>query len=166
MLWGGVAHAHSGPPFPVMVDKMSGPYKVSLWADPDVGTGSLIIILESPTKAPLTVEPTQVEVKVQPVSKRLVEKTYRAERQNNRDSPHYFVETSFDKQEMWRLQIVLHDAGKVDTLTTQVEATPDDLGPVGILLYAFPFVAIGLVWGRAILKDRRASQPAQQSSSS
>ncbi|BCM91593.1 hypothetical protein IAD21_03468 [Abditibacteriota bacterium] len=147
-----VAQAHNGPPFPVVVDRASGPYKVSLWADPDIGQGTLFIVLEGLGTQPLTQEPTKVEVAVQPVSKRLPEKTYAAERQNNRDSPHYYVEVPFDKQELWNLRIVLHDGPKVETVSTRVEATPDDLGPTGLLVYAFPFVAIGFVWIRAARK--------------
>src|SRR5688572_26800254 len=30
-----VAHAHDGPPFPILSDHTTGPYLISIWTDPD-----------------------------------------------------------------------------------------------------------------------------------
>ncbi|HEX8293582.1 MAG TPA: hypothetical protein VF570_17600, partial [Pyrinomonadaceae bacterium] len=40
------AGAHEGPPYPILVDKNLGPSVASVWADPDVGTGTFFVILE------------------------------------------------------------------------------------------------------------------------
>ncbi|HEX2163472.1 MAG TPA: hypothetical protein VHM02_05945, partial [Thermoanaerobaculia bacterium] len=34
------AAAHEGPPYPIVVDRPAGPVLLSVWADPDVGTGT------------------------------------------------------------------------------------------------------------------------------
>jgi hypothetical protein len=45
-------------------------------------------------------------------------------------------------------------------MNTQVQATPDGiLGPFGSLVYAFPFLAVGFLWIKAVL--RRRASPAQ-----
>ncbi len=30
-----LAHAHAGPPFPIVTDAVRGPYTISIWTDPD-----------------------------------------------------------------------------------------------------------------------------------
>ena len=37
---GARVRAHEGPPYPILVDKTLGPCVVSVWSDPDVGTGT------------------------------------------------------------------------------------------------------------------------------
>ena len=32
---GAAVHAHDGPPYPIVSDRVSGPYVVSIWTDPD-----------------------------------------------------------------------------------------------------------------------------------
>ena len=45
-------------------------------------------------------------------------------------------------------------------MNTQVEATPDGiLGPLGSLVYAFPFVAVGFLWIKAVLRKRAGGSP-------
>ena len=41
------AHAHEGPPYPIIVDQPSGPYVITVWADPDVGVGTFYVTLEA-----------------------------------------------------------------------------------------------------------------------
>ena len=45
-LLAGPAAAHDGPPYAVLVDQPAGPTSLSLWADPDVGLGTLHVWLE------------------------------------------------------------------------------------------------------------------------
>lgn len=68
----GPLHAHEGPPYPVLVDQRCGPYRVSVWGDPDVGTGTFFITLETP-RGVRFVHPTTVRLAVAPVSGRLTE---------------------------------------------------------------------------------------------
>src|SRR6185436_18273813 len=64
--------AHEGPPFPIVMDRREGPFVVSIWTDPDVGTGKFFVILEP---APGTTLPDEigVEVCVWPLTGRLPE---------------------------------------------------------------------------------------------
>jgi len=86
---------------------------------------------------------------------RLPEKTYVAERETQYDTPHYMAQVPFDKKELWRLRVLLHDPNKTEEVVTQVEATPDDLGPLGILIFGLPFIAVGFLWIKATKKHGR-----------
>ena len=135
------------------MDRATGDYRVSIWADPDVGEGTFYIALEPATRRTLS-SPVKVEVAIQPVSKRLPEKRYPAERRA-KDTFSYFAKVPFDKQEMWRVRVLFHGTGGVQEIATQVEATPDDLGPFGMIFYLLPFLAIGFIWIKVVLTSRR-----------
>ena len=43
------AAAHNGPPFPIITDQRIGPYTVSLWTHPDLGTGTFFVLINPPS---------------------------------------------------------------------------------------------------------------------
>lgn len=147
------ASAHEGPPYPLFVDKNAGPYLLSVWADPDVGTGTFIIAAE-PARGDTLGDDLEVSVCVRPASGRLGEACYGAERDGVRDRAQYKVGVPFDKQEVWHTRIVLRSPRGVSEAAADVEATPPGLGRWDLLFYLFPFVAVGFLWLRAALKGR------------
>jgi hypothetical protein len=152
------AAAHEGPPYPIIVDRTAGPYVVSVWADPDVGIGSFYVMLDPPAGGTVP-EETTVEVIVQPESGRLPEARHAATRQRTRQRVQYLAEVPFDSQERWRVRILLWSARGRGEVAASVEVTPPGLGPFDLLLYLSPFVAVGLLWLRAVLFRRRPRSP-------
>ena len=146
-------HAHDGPPYAILVDKPAGPSMISVWGDPDVGIGTFFIILEPPPNGTLP-DDVKITLAVQPASGRLPEARYTATREALRNQVQYKAEVPFDAQEMWRVRVVLESAQGSGEISTKVEVTPPGLGGWGILLYLFPFVAVGILWARAILYRR------------
>jgi hypothetical protein len=154
------ARAHQGPPFPVLVDQRVGPYMASVWTDPDIGIGTFFVVLEAPKGHKLPAQ-TSVRIGVRPVTKRLPEVFYDAEPQPVDEGARYMAKVRFDKGEMWHVRVVLGGSGGGGELATEVEATPDGiLGPVGSLVYAFPFLAVGFLWLKAVLRRRAGGLPA------
>ena len=146
--------AHDGPPFPLLVDQRVGPCIVSVWTDPDVGTGTFFIIT-SPLPGGSLPPDLKVEVAVQPVSGRLAEVSYPAERDASRDNVQFKSLVQFDNQEMWRIRIQLQSSqGNAETVAT-VEATPPGLGRWDLLIYLAPFLAIAFLWFMAFMRKRR-----------
>jgi hypothetical protein len=158
------ARAHEGPPFPILMDQQSGPYVASVWTDPDIGTGIFFVVLE-PHPGQSLPERTRVRIGVQPVSGRLPEAVYTAEAQSTRQGTRYFTEASFDRQEMWKIRVLLDGSGGGGELTAEVEATPDGtIGPIALLIYPLPFLAVGFLWLKAALRRRAAGTPSAGSS--
>lgn len=157
-----VAVAHEGPPFPIIVDQEVGPYLVSVWTDPDIGIGTFFVVFEpNPEVQNTSMEIRSVEVGVEPVSGRLEEVLYPAETQRTRKGARYFAEVEFDQGEMWHVRVVIEGDGWSEELNSEVEATPDgsgSLGPIVILIYAFPFVLVSILWIRAIMVRRQAAE--------
>src|SRR3954464_5531922 len=75
-----VVGAHEGPPFPLFVDRKVDPYVISVWTDPDVGEALFFVIVNA--QAATLPADLRVQVGVQPVSGRLPEAFYAAEREN------------------------------------------------------------------------------------
>jgi hypothetical protein len=153
------AGAHEGPPYPILVDKMIGPCLVSVWADPDVGVGTFFIILDPPHGGTLP-EDVTVEIGVRPVSGRLAEARHKADRESLRGRTQFKAEIPFDAQERWMARILLKSSQGGGEASVEVEVTPPGYGRWDLLLYLFPFLAVGSLWLKAFLRGRRRSKPA------
>lgn len=153
----GSAAAHEGPPYAIVVEQPTGPALLSVWADPDVGTGTFHVYLEPLDEGrPLPAE-VEVEVVVQPVSERLPESSTPAELFRIREDRHHYVaEVEFDAQEWWTSRFVVTAGGVTGEAATEVEVTPPGQGPVlDFVLYLFPFLAVAFLIVRALIVGRR-----------
>ena len=154
-----IASAHEGPPFPLFVDQKADRYVVSVWTDPDVGTALFFVILNAPEAPP----DLRVQIGVQPVSGRLPEAFYPAERENVQGQVQYRAQVHFDAQEIWRVRVRLESAqGNGETFAT-VEATPPGYGRWDLLVYLLPFLAVGVLRAmtmRRKIKDRTGARHA------
>ncbi|HST54093.1 MAG TPA: hypothetical protein VLJ61_18950 [Pyrinomonadaceae bacterium] len=91
---------------------------------------------------------------IRPVSGRLAEGCYEAERDGVRDRAQYKIGVPFDRQEVWHARVILRSSLGAGEAAVDVEATPPGLGRFDIALYLFPFVAVGFLWLRAAIKRR------------
>lgn len=154
---GRAASAHNGPPFPILQKHVTGPYLLSIWADPNVGKGTFYVFLDPPSGGQLPPD-TQVEVGVRPVTGRLPEVVYPAPAKTLWGRLQYVAVADFDREEKWRVRTVLHYGNQSSEATTEVVATPKGPGRWEFLLYLCPFLAAGYLWVRALLRSR-APQP-------
>jgi hypothetical protein len=153
------ALAHEGPPFPILVDQRVGPYVASVWTDPDIGTGTFFVVLEPPEGKKLP-DGTAVRVAVEPLDRHVKETLYKAEPQPVRYGERHFVETKFDRGGMWRVRILLEGPEGGGELKAEVEPTPDGtIGPISLVLYAIPFLAVGFLWLKAVLRRKEKGPP-------
>lgn len=153
-----IARAHEGPPFAIIVDEDVGPYLVSVWTDPDIGIGTFFVVFDPKDDNHPTDDITSVEIGVEPVSGRLDEAVYFFEEQRARSGARYWTEVEFDKGEFWTVRVKIEGDGFERELFSEVEATPDgSIGPIGLLIYAIPFIGVGILWFRAIIIRRRGT---------
>lgn len=149
-------HAHEGPPFAIIIDEEVGPYLVSVWTDPDIGIGTFFVIFEPISDNHVVDDIESVKIGVEPVSGRLDEAVYEFELQPSRSGARYWTEVEFDQGEFWKVRISIEGEGFQKDLQSEVEATPDGtIGPIGLLIYALPFVGIGILLFRAIIVRRK-----------
>lgn len=152
---GRAASAHNGPPFPILQKHATGPYLVSIWADPNVGQGTFYVFLDPPPGGHLPPD-TRVEVGVQPVTGRLAEVVYPAPAKTLWGRFQYVAVANFDREEKWRIRTILHYGNQTSEASTEVIATPKGPGRLEFLLYLCPFLAVGFLWVRALRRSRAA----------
>lgn len=148
------AGAHVGPPFPIIENKKFGPCIVALWTHPDVGTGAFYVFVEP---APGSTVPSDLQIKigVQPVTGRLAETFYEAERVKSHGPVQYNAQADFDRQELWRVHLVIQSAQCGGEATAEVEVTPPGFGRWDLLFYLLPFLLVAFLWFRGISRARR-----------
>ncbi|MES1258258.1 MAG: hypothetical protein ABUS51_07500 [Acidobacteriota bacterium] len=147
------AGAHNGPPFPLMEGKRVGPCIIALWTHPDVGTGTFFVILDPPPGGSIPKD-LKIEIGVQPVSGRLPEVRYAAQREYLRGQVQYNTQVNFDADEIWRVHLLLHSSAGEGEAYATVEATPPGLGRWDLLFFAAPFLGAGFLWFRVATRKR------------
>ena len=147
--------AHEGPPFPLFVDRKVDPYVISVWTDPDVGTGLFFVVLSTPDAPP----DLRVQIGVQPASGRLPESFYNAEREQVQGQVQYRAEVQFDAEEIWQVRVRLESSGGNAETTATVEVTPPGYGRWDLLVYLMPFLAVGVLWAVAMIRKHKRPRP-------
>ncbi|GJM21272.1 MAG: hypothetical protein DHS20C15_11870 [Planctomycetota bacterium] len=159
MLWAAPLRAHEGPPFPVLVDEPSAPWSISVWADPDVGLGTFWVQLQ-PLDGHALPDDTRVSVHVAPADGRVLETHWDSERETWRDGEQFVSEVDFPTREFWLVRVVVEsdtaDAHVEHVL--RVEVTPPGYGAIDLLLYLWPFLALGALWIKAARRHRARVQ--------
>jgi hypothetical protein len=158
------AAAHNGPPFPIITDQRVGPYIVSLWTHPDLGTG-LFFVMVDPLPGGTIPKDLRVQIGVQPASGRLAEVVYSAWLQDLRGQVEYKTEVQFDQQENWKVRLILASSAGGGEAISQVVPTPTGFGRWDLLLYLLPFLGVGFLWVTAITKRRRLRKAQAQQAS-
>jgi hypothetical protein len=148
-----VAFAHDGSPFPIIVDQKVGPSIISVWTDPDVGTGTFFVIVEAPSGTEIPRD-LRVQIAVQPVSGRLAEVSYPASREFLKGQVQYKALVQFDAQELWRVRVSLASVQGSGEAVATVEATPPGYGRWDLLVYVAPFLAIAFLWLLTVWRRR------------
>lgn len=131
-----------------------GPYVVSLWTHPDVGTGTFLVLVD-PLPGGKIPDDLKIGIGVQPESGRLPEVVYTAARDNTRGQIEYKTLADFDRDEFWRIRLVLQSSQGGGEALSRVEATPPGFGRWDLLLYVLPFLAVAFLWFRGITRTRR-----------
>ncbi len=153
------ALAHNGPPFPIIENRAVGPVTISVWTNPDVGTGSFFVLVD-PRAGGKIPNDLKVDVAVQPLTGRLPEQRYAASRENLRGQVEYKALVRFDAQEMWRVRVSLSSAEGGGEAVANVQVTPPGFGRWDMLLYLLPFLGAGFLWFKAMRrKHRRKPKP-------
>lgn len=155
-------HAHSGPPFPILSDRVAGAYVVSIWTDPDATddqspAGKFWVMLQAAGRTPgggTIPSGTRVEVAIRALDRQGTETSAPAEPVNGEVARQY-VALVMDHEGPFGVRVSV--SGPLGTAV--VEASADatyDLRPrpILIVLFVMPFVLVGFVWGKLLIRRR------------
>jgi len=153
------AFAHSGPAYPVVTDQRSGPYTISIWTDPDTtddGTAGgrfWVVVTNGAASAPaarVRIVATPVKSSQQPTA---VDVT-----SPGRDGHTYYGAVLMDHEGPYGIDVHVDGPAGVASVRTSVEATYDlRPSPFVAALYLVPFVLVGLLWMRVLMRRNRVA---------
>jgi hypothetical protein len=147
------AMAHNGPPFPIIENRRVGPCVISLWTHPDVGTGTFFVFVEPIPGGTVPID-LKVQVGVQPESGRLPEAVYTAAEDDSGGQLQYKAVVEFDRDEFWRVRLVMESSQGRGEEFSRVEATPVGFGKWDLLFFLLPFLLIAFLWLRGMSRQR------------
>src|SRR6185437_2751229 len=124
------ASAHIGPPFPIIENQRVGPVIISLWTHPDIGQ-SLFYVIVDPVPGSTIPKDLKVKIGVQPESGRLPETFDSAGRDQTRNQVHFTTYADFDRDEFWRIRLVIESSAGNGATFSRVESTPTMMGRFG-----------------------------------
>ncbi len=97
----------------------------------------------------------KVEIGIQPESGRLAEVVYPLPREDSRGQVQFNGSVQFDRDEFFRVRLIVQDSQGTEEALSRVEATPPGYGRWDLLLYLLPFLAVGFLWFRGMSQRRR-----------
>lgn len=157
----GVARGHDGPPYPVVVDRPFAGQSLSIWADPDVGIGTFYIYVEPAESAAETMLPLKLHAV--PHNPRWTESRAEVKRASKNDAYQLIGEIAFEARGTWTVEFTHPSSGEEFALEIEV-TPPGSFGPVDILWFAFPFLAIGFLWVKGMLRQRAHARGERETS--
>ena len=151
-------HGHSGPPYPIVSDQIAGPYRISIWTDPDTTddgspAGQFWIRIHPADGGELPPR-TQATVSIGAVDRLESARTASAFPLRG-DLTNQFAAVEMDHEGSFGVMVRVEGPLGRAAVTSSVEATYDLRPPRPLLLiYLLPFVLVGLLWGRLLMRRR------------
>lgn len=157
-----VLRAHDGPPFPILSDHIAGPYVVSIWTDPDTtddgsAGGQFWVRLHPAGNADAVPPGTRAVVSIKPADRSGPERRVSASPVRG-DVTNQFAAVVMDREGRFAVHVAIDGPLGSASVDAEVDATYSLRPPRSmILLYIAPFLVIGLLWGRLLVRRYRSS---------
>jgi hypothetical protein len=150
--------AHSGPPFPALSDRSAGPYRLSLWTDPDTtddgsAGGQFWVVIHLADGSPPPPD-TRAIVAIRPRDRPGPERSA-ATSPVDGDTSRQFAALLMDHEGPFAVRTTISGTRGSAAVDATVDATYDLRPPPWLLgVYVLPFVAVGFLWLKLLLRRR------------
>jgi hypothetical protein len=155
------ARAHDGPPYPIVTDTVAGPYRISIWADPDTTDagppgGQFWVVVEPDARDTALPPDTSTRLSIAPLDRAGPTRTGRAAPVSNQ-AGRQFVALLMDHEGRFSVRAEIEGPLGAAMVETEVEATYDQRPPpIMVAVYVMPFVLVGGLWVKLLLARRRS----------
>jgi hypothetical protein len=152
--------AHSGPPFPLVTDRVIGPYQISVWTDPDAtddgsAAGQFWVVVRPAGQGTVLPQETQAVVSIASRDRSGSERKGPASPVNH-DVTRQFIALVMDHEGPFSVHVSIDGPLGSAGLAAEVDATYDlRPPPIMLLVYVMPFVLVGFLWFKLLLRRRR-----------
>lgn len=159
-----ILQAHSGPPFPIVSDRVVGAYRLSIWTDPDTTddgppAGQFWVTLDPASGTGTVPAGTRATVSIRPLDRDGPVRTGQADPVDG-SSARQFVALLMDHEGPFSVHLTVDGPLGRAEVESQVDATYDlRPAPAMLAVYLFPFVAIGALWVKVLLRRRQLRRP-------
>jgi hypothetical protein len=156
----GNVSAHSGPPYPVVSNRVAGQYDVSIWTDPDAtddgsAAGQFWVVLQPIRKGSELPPDTRVNVAVWPLDRVGAVQRLTAS-PVARSAARQFVALVMDHEGRFGVRAIIDGPLGSADVATEVVATYDlRPPPILLVLYVIPFLLVGFLWVKLLLRRRQ-----------
>ena len=155
-----ILRAHSGPPFPILTNRVVGPYDISIWADPDAtddgsAAGQFWVMLRPAAGAGSVPAETHADVSINALDRSAPRVTGRAQPVNHEIS-RQFAALVMDHEGRFGVAVTVDGPLGHAEVETNVDATYDlRPAPIMMAVYLMPFVLVGFLWVKLLVRRRR-----------
>jgi hypothetical protein len=150
-----IVRAHSGPPFPIVSNRIVGAYDISIWTDPDAtddgqAGGQFWVVIHAADRGTGAIgeipAETRATVAIRPAGGTGDERRAAATPVEGQVS-RQFAAVLMDHEGRFDVRVTVEGPlGRVE-LSSAVDATYDQRpAPILLVVYLLPFVAIGTLW--------------------
>jgi hypothetical protein len=152
---------HSGPPFPILSNRIAGAYDISIWSDPDTTDdgspgGQFWVVLKGVGEGPGIPSDTTVSVAIRPLGREGPTRTGRAVPVNGA-AGNQFVALLMDHEGPFGVRVTVESSLGRAEVESRAEATYDLRPSRGVMvIYLLPFVAVGALWMKVLWRRRHA----------
>ena len=150
----GLAYAHVGAPYPVLLEEAVGPYLISALADPDVGTGTFYVMISLADGTPAPAD-TTVTLEVEPEDGHRPASSHPAQSQETRYGERFVAEVPFDTEGPWQARLLVDGPAGSGEIPFAVRVTPSGTGWLATLACLLPFLFLGALWLRGARRQQR-----------
>jgi hypothetical protein len=153
-------HAHSGPPFPILSNRIVGPYDISIWADPDAtddgsAAGQFWVMLRPAAGAGSLPDGTHADVSINALDRSAPRVSGRAQPVNGETS-RQFAALVMDHEGRFGVAVTVDGPLGRAEVEADVDATYDlRPAPIMMAVYLMPFVLVGLLWVKLLVRRRK-----------
>jgi hypothetical protein len=154
---------HSGPPFPIVSDRMANAYSISLWTDPDAtddgsAGGQFWVVLETADGGEVPAG-TRALVSIRPLERDAPASAARAEPVRG-NTGNQFAVLVMDHEGPFAVRVTIEGPLGEAAVDAMAEATYDLRPPPYMLVwYLVPFLMAGFLWARLLVRRRRLRGP-------
>ena len=153
------AAGHDGPPYPIVSERPAGAYVISVWTDPDTtddgSAGGQFWVTFEPDATGARPRDAHVTITATPLRGGTGVAVEAAED----SSGSHFGALVLDHEGRFRIDVRARGPRGEGDVSAEVDATYDlRPTPFVVVLYALPFVLVGALWIRVLLKRRAESR--------
>ena len=158
--------AHSGPPFPIVSNRIVGAYDISIWSDPDStddGTagGRFWLVLDAAERGRPIPAGTRATVTIRPLDRDGASQSGEASVTDG-EVTRQFIALVMDHEGPFNVRLSVAGPLGPAEVEASVDATYDERPSAYLMaVYLFPFVSLGAIWMKVLLRRRRIAKARQ-----